>query len=353
MADAGVARVGTDDGGSDRDAARRPDDPGRLRRVGFWLFLGLASTAFAEVPFPNTPFDPVTMVLFAVPVYSLHAVVLAGLAFRTGRVTFPTLYLSGVVLGLYEAYVTKVVWAPVGDPLPVRVAGVYPLETASLVLFWHPVVSFLLPVTVVEAVATSSRRSLVPPLAGHRYAPHLGVALVGYLALFHGVLGGGPVRVAVADAVALAVLFGILWGWRATGGHRHAMATLLPTGGELWLLGAALVAIYPVFGAALRPGALPAGPVPHLAILAVYVAVGGALVTTLRSPATTAREGSVAFTWPRALTVAGAFALAALGAAVLLRPLATVVFLSYFALGPAVGVASLTYAASGRWRRRG
>ena len=63
-------------------------------------------------------------------------------------------------------------------------------ETAGLVLFWHPVVAFLLPVTVVETIATSSGRSLGPPLLGHRFAGPLVVDLAGYLLLFQAVLGG-------------------------------------------------------------------------------------------------------------------------------------------------------------------
>jgi hypothetical protein len=61
------------------------------QRVGFWLLLGLTSTAFAEVLFPRTVFDLTTMALFAVPVYLLHGVVLAGVVYRADRVGYPTL----------------------------------------------------------------------------------------------------------------------------------------------------------------------------------------------------------------------------------------------------------------------
>jgi len=87
--------------------------------------LDLVSTAFTEVLFPNTPFDPVLIFSVLIPVYLLHSVFFTGVLFSTNRVTYSTLYLSGVVFGLYEAYVTKVVWAPVGDPILLQFGGVY------------------------------------------------------------------------------------------------------------------------------------------------------------------------------------------------------------------------------------
>jgi hypothetical protein len=128
-------------------------DPTGGQRVGFWLLLRLASTAFAEVLFPTTAFDIATMALFAVPIYLLHSVVLAGVVYRTDRVSYQTLYLVGVLLGLSESYVTKVVWAPLGDRPFVFVGGVSVFETAGLVLFWHPVVAFLLPVSHLPILA--------------------------------------------------------------------------------------------------------------------------------------------------------------------------------------------------------
>ncbi len=331
----------------DTDAVDGGRSPGLARRIGFWVYLGLVSTAFAEVLFPNTP---VALLVVIAPVYLLHAVVLAGVVFRAGRVTYPALYLAGVLFGLWEAYVTKVVWAPVGDPIPFQVAGVYWFEALSLVLFWHPVVAFVLPVVVVEAVATDSGRAPGPPLAGHRYAPHLAVAAGAYLALFQGTLGVAPAWVLLANVVTLAVLLGGLAVWRATGSHGYAMAALLPRGRELWTLGAALAGLYLVLGATFRPGALPRRPLPHLIVLAAYAVVGGALLATLRRGPDADATTAVAFTWPRVLAATAAFVLASFGSGLLLAPLGSYVFLSYFVVGLAVGATSL--AAVGLGRRR-
>ncbi|MFQ3295914.1 MAG: hypothetical protein ACI9PP_002107 [Halobacteriales archaeon] len=329
-----------------RTSATKPlpeRSPGLRYRIPFWAFLGLVSTAFAEVLFPNTPFSPVAMAGIAFPVYFLHSVFLAGVVFRSGRVSFSSLYLAGVLFGLYEAYVTKVVWDPVGDPIPIQVAGLYPFEGLSLVLFWHPIMAFVIPVTVVELVATKSNRSVGPPLAGHAYASHLAVVAGASLSVFHGVLGEGPVTTLISTVSTLVVLFAVLWGWRRAGGHRFAMGQLLPRGRELRVLGVLLLGLYVIYGVALRPEALPERPLPHLLVLSTYAVVGGALLLSLRRPEAGDPSTDVSFSWRRVLAVAGAFVTATGAAGLFLTPLGTGVFLSYFVVGPTVGLACIVF----------
>ena len=309
------------------------------QRVGFWLLLGLTSTAFAEVLFPTTAFDLTTMALFAVPVYLLHSVVLAGVVYSAGRVGYPTLYLAGVLLGLYEAYVTKVVWAPLGDRPFVFVGGVSVFETVGLVLFWHPVVAFLLPVTVVEAVAASSERSLGPPLAGHRFARPLVVVLAGYLLLFQSALGG-PIRALLGNLFAVAVLLVGAVVWRQTDGHTHDMQALLPSGHTLRVLAACLVAVSLGLGALIRPEALPTRPTPHLPVLGGYLVAGGLLAVLLRGGSPSSGV-DIRVTWRRLLAGAGAVVLASPVLGVVGAPFALLVFLSYYGVALAVGIASL------------
>jgi hypothetical protein len=315
-------------------------EPTRRQRVGFWLLLGLTSTAFAEVLFPTTAFDPTTIALFAVPIYLLHSVVLAGVVYGADRVSYPALYLAGVLLGLYESYVTKVVWAPVGDRPFVVVGGVHTFETAGLVLFWHPIVAFVLPVTVVETVATASRRSLRPPLAGHRFARPLAVATAGYLLLFQGALGG-PFRALLGNVIALGVLLAALVAWRRADGHTHDMRALLPGGRTLRVLAACLVGSYLLLGAVIRPGELPTRPIPHVPILALYLGAGVLLAAVLRGDGPSSASVPVRVTWRRILAAAGTVVLAAPLIGVVGATIALPVFLSYYAVALGVGTASL------------
>ncbi|MFT4890654.1 MAG: hypothetical protein ACI9YT_001572 [Halobacteriales archaeon] len=315
-------------------------DPTGSQQVGFWLLLGLTSTAFAEGLFPTTAFDPATMALFAVPIYLLHSVVLAGVVCRADGVRYQTLYLAGVLLGLYEAYVTKVVWAPLGDRPVLEVGGVYLFETVGLVLFWHPVVAFLLPVAVVETVATASDRSLRPPLAGHRFARPLVGAVALSLLLFQGSLGG-PVRALLGNAVALSILLVGLFVWRRTDGHTHDMQALLPGGRTLGVLAVCLVGVAIGLGAVIRPEALPTRPMPHLLVLVMYLVAGGLLAVLLRGDKPPSASVSVGVTWRRILTGSGAILLGSPVLGGVGASLALLVFLSYYAVAVGVGAASL------------
>jgi hypothetical protein len=322
--------------------------PTRGQRIGFWLLLGLTSTAFAEVLFPTTPFEPVTLLLFAVPTYLLHSVVLAAVVYRANRVNYATLYLAGILLGLYEAYVTKVLWAPLGDRPTLEVGGLFVFETLGLLFFWHSIVAFVLPVVVIETVATSSSWSLQPPLVGHRFSRPLAVAVAVYLLLFQGSFGG-PSRALLGNTIALTVLVTALFLWRQTDGHTQDMQALLPSGTTLAVLSVTLVVVSAGLSAWIRPEELPTEPLPHLLVLSMYLVVGGLLAVLLRSDDPQSTGVSLQFSWRRILGAAGSVIVASpvlgLVGAQLLLP----VFLSYYVVAVVVGLAGLRAVASELW----
>jgi len=93
-------------------AATNPPD---LRtKVVFWLLLGVLTVAIAEGSVVSAPFALVNPfeAVFAVGFYGSHLLVLARLAFRRGWPTLTALWLAGVLFGLYELSITKVLWSP-------------------------------------------------------------------------------------------------------------------------------------------------------------------------------------------------------------------------------------------------
>ncbi|MFO7944382.1 MAG: hypothetical protein R6U51_08825 [Anaerolineales bacterium] len=65
--------------------------------------------------------------LVVVPLYGLHILVLAHLVYRSPQPHFPSLIFAGMLFGLYEAYLTKVLWDPPwGEAL--IIGGVAPLK---------------------------------------------------------------------------------------------------------------------------------------------------------------------------------------------------------------------------------
>ena len=129
----------------------------------FWIMAGIISTFFAEVVSGSTPYPFFTLAgwLIVFPVYALHTIVLATIVLKYGKPTLYTLYPAGMIFGMYETYITKVVWggADWGSSGP-TIFGIYLIPFFLVVLFWHPFMSFIIPLTISESSLTKSRTML-------------------------------------------------------------------------------------------------------------------------------------------------------------------------------------------------
>jgi len=143
--------------------------------------------------------------------YFAHFFFFTTLAVRTGRTSLWSLYLWGVLYGLYESWITKVIWYGYsGDGTCVmgRI-GPYGFSELSMVFIFHPVMSFLLPLAVACLLCPPLRR-LFPDLAwftGRSRAARVARAyLVFSLATIVGLNCLGPANLALNVAVIVALL---------------------------------------------------------------------------------------------------------------------------------------------------
>jgi hypothetical protein len=97
--------------------------------------------------------------------YLGHLVLLINLALHWKRTSLTSLYLWGVLFGLYESWITKVTWAGYIGAKPIlgTVLGFAVCEFPIIVLFYHPVMSFIVPILVLERM--SGKERILP---GHR-----------------------------------------------------------------------------------------------------------------------------------------------------------------------------------------
>lgn len=134
-----------------------------FEKLAFWVVVGIISVFFAEVISGSTPYPYFTAAgwLIVFPVYALHTVVLGTIVLKYGKPTLYTLYPAGMIFGMYETYITKVVWggAEWGSNGP-SVFGISLIPFFLVVLFWHPFMSFIIPLTLSEASLTHSRGML-------------------------------------------------------------------------------------------------------------------------------------------------------------------------------------------------
>jgi len=253
------------------------------------LILGALSTAIPEVIAGSDlyPFFKVTDYLLVIPLYTLHSLVLWYVVWRGGRPRLYNLFPAGALFGLYEAYMTKVIWNPTWAAEPLRVFGVAVVETLVLVLFWHSFLAFIVPLFVVEASMTCSREIAggLPAWASGRLAR----LRDGYLFLVFPFIGGLFQSVnthSMRDAgfsglTSTLIIVGLVYVWRRRYGCRYPLRVLLPTRNEFRVLLALLLVLYSLMGVFWRPKALP-GLGPQLAVWALYLFFGSLLYLGLR-----------------------------------------------------------------------
>lgn len=122
------------------------------------LLLSLTSVFFAEIIAGSTKYPLLDLwgIIIVIPLYGLHTILLLYIIhkFLGNRIImFSTLYFAGVIFGLYEGYMTKVLFTGFNDDSTIFM-GIATIEYIVLVFFWHPLFAFIIPSLVFEAFMT-------------------------------------------------------------------------------------------------------------------------------------------------------------------------------------------------------
>lgn len=146
------------------EAALRSQKSSKFLRVLFLLWVAFVAFALPEIIAGTgagwlvSPF----VFILVIPLYASHFLFLTHIAVKTGRTSWPALYIFGLIFGLYETWVTKVIWSgyPGEDGFAMGTIGTWwgVHETLGLVMFYHAVVSFLLPIVVLSTLFPSFGR---------------------------------------------------------------------------------------------------------------------------------------------------------------------------------------------------
>ncbi|MHB0958910.1 MAG: hypothetical protein ACYC0X_14800 [Pirellulaceae bacterium] len=221
--------------------------------------------------------------------YFAHFFFFTTLAVRTGRTSCGSLYLWGVLFGLYESWITKVIWHGYsGDGKFIMGSiGPYGVSEISMVFFFHPVMAFILPLAV-TCLLYPSLRQLFPDLAWltgtSRSARVAQVYLVLSFVPTMAMNSGGPANF-LLNLVALFVL--LLALVRLSRGRVAASdARPLVVFGRRGFLGLCLylVLLYGVTYVYLRPEGLPSVPVQLFTLVFYAVALVGITLHRRQEP---------------------------------------------------------------------
>lgn len=261
--------------------------PSHSRKFAFWILTGMISVVFVEVPAGSTmfPFFTVWGMLVVLPLYLLHSVFLVALVFRFGRPSFWTLYSAGTLYGMYEAYITKVLWTSFRPEGPFLTAGGIALfETIILVLFLHPLLAFVVPMWFTEVLCTNSSEIAegLPARVRAAIARHparwvgLLMALLGFMQFVNSPSALWSLFSGAGNGVVLGLA--LLW-WRKSGGAAYALRELLPGPKGLKIFGGVLLGWYVFWGFAIKPKSIP-GILPGQ--LTIWLIYAGLLVVFFR-----------------------------------------------------------------------
>jgi len=226
--------------------------PDRRTKLLFWYILGCLSTYFAEVWSGSQPFSflNIQSYILVIPLYTLHTLFLWTLIWRNGKPWLYSLFPAGCLFGLYEAYITKVLWSPTWETTNPNVFGIALTETMVLVLFWHCFMSFIVPLLLGEAIITSSNEiySLLPDWAirfiGRVEHRRLYYVFPFFGGLFQSIGTGSLVNSILSGLLTTLYLVALLVLWRRGGGEMYSMRQLLPNDREFKGITVALVAYY-------------------------------------------------------------------------------------------------------------
>lgn len=261
----------------------------------FWLLIGVSSVIFAEVVSFSSPFPFFDGwgLLVVLPLYTLHILVFSRVLFSSKKVTLNALFLAGAVFGMYEAYITKVLWQPTWGEMTLVVGGIYLVQSALLVLFWHPWMAFAVPLLIVEGLFTSSHEVLdcLPAFLQRKLTGRMVSVTVIVFAVYCGMyqgLNSPSAGISLLSGLASGLVFGILvciWRW-LTRNRTYSLRLLLPDRREGIILSVLLLVTYLWQGLLVRPEALPRTIGPHLTIWGMYIVLGLLLYLNIkRSPA--------------------------------------------------------------------
>lgn len=233
----------------------------------FWSILGAFSIFFAEL-FSGSdmfPFLHFWGLFVELPLYTLHLLILAYVVFNFGKPLFPSLYLAGTIFGMYEAYLTKVLWNPPWGDALITIGGVGIIETIVLVIFWHPFLAFIIPLIACSYLLNQFSEMVAGmPLCIRKImsAKKSGTLFVLINAAFFGTFQSTNAPSAwfslLSCPLSAMVLVILVCLWKRTiKDCNYNFLEILPNRVQFVVLIALLIIMYIIMGRFIRPEALP------------------------------------------------------------------------------------------------
>jgi hypothetical protein len=246
-----------------------------------------------------------------------------------------------MLLGLYEAPITKVLWIGYNESTPPilgTVGGVAIFEFITLILFYHPFFAFILPLSVFQLLFSNNGRVLPPYW---RKFERLGTVQQLLLVLFiislssTSMVSSGfviPVQF-LATAGSIFILL-LLYKYK---GDKISEETLVLGNKGMKILVGYIIFLYVFTFITLRPGGIPSSAIPYILILAYVALVLFLIFRYVKEPEDTGHDLTVVNLRPLAVFASFFVGIGILFGAV--PPLTLIVFTIDIFLFPILGIA--------------
>ncbi|MBR9675416.1 hypothetical protein GOV05_00215 [Candidatus Woesearchaeota archaeon] len=256
----------------------------KSKKLFFWVILGSLSVLFAEVIAGSSayPFFTAWGLLVVFPLYALHTVFFFYIIYTYGKPTLPVLYTAGMLFGMYEAYMTKVVWTSYIDTGPIlSLGGIAVFETLLLVLVWHSILAFMVPLFIAETHLTKSKNiiSLLPEKI-RKHGKTLFIVLLVFGGLFTSLNSPNLVHSLTSTLFSGGVVLLLMFSWKKKGYDKYSIEDLLPSKKAFKTITSLLIALYLVLLFIIKFDSIP-GFLPQLIVWVVYALLIWLLVKNL------------------------------------------------------------------------
>lgn len=259
-------------------------------RQAVWYYnvaLGLLSAFWAESTISSSVFlfrDPFSL-LVTVPLYALHAILLAYLITWRCSPRLYIIYTAGMVFGLYEAYVTKMLFHHAWDSPQLEWIGVSWFAFPLLVFWYHPIFAFIVPLFLMELVVAGRRPGyiFIPDGLFSRIAksPRKWLIGIGCLMGCYHSLATKPLDHMLGSLYDGLVIFAVVYAARSALAKQQEATSLRPTDRAAILCAIGLAGIFLTMGFTLRLEALPNWQ-GHVMVIAFYTAFLTTIIVYLK-----------------------------------------------------------------------
>jgi hypothetical protein len=231
----------------------------RLRTI-YLILLGLLSVFFAEVISGSMryPLFDIWGYLVVIPLYGLHTIILLYLIrsrVSDKMIRFSTLYFAGVLFGLYEAYLTKVLWIGLAEDSFI-LFHISIIDYVVLVFFWHPIFSFIIPSLVFEKVVTKTDYlyqglpEFVRKILSKKYGIVIIMIIIGFFSAFNGTFDSLTIS---ELSLAVPILIILYWIYKNELNHVYSFDEIIPNTKGILFCSIYLSGIYIGLGGFFQP----------------------------------------------------------------------------------------------------